>query len=222
MHSLDALVITNWCFATLIIGKCLLYSIVARRLLLILGRDKIKLFWRHYAHGEHLLAAAWRLGAFVSLLISYTGLVIFSHWKSLTAPVEISVPLCWLWALLLLALSIRILNQMLAEWIDLDSSLKSLLTTLKIKSSLRTVGRVVSLLSVAYPVFAFQGWVTLATWSQRAIFAGKSAQLFERWFDRKVHGEVQQFLLTSIGAAIFETMLKIAIIGLAIFQARNL
>jgi hypothetical protein len=84
------------------------------------------------------------------------------------------------------------------------------------------VSRALAILSLAYPVLAFQGWAFMAVWSQRALFAGKVAALFEKWFDRKLYGELRQFLVAAIGAAIIETLLKILIISLAIFQARNL
>ena len=215
----DTLAITGRCFAVLIIAKVILYVAVGRRLIRVLGRHRIRIFWQHYARGDHLLAAAWRMGTFLSLMISYCGLVFYSSWKSLAAPPDPRSGVFWLWLVLLIILLIRISIQILAEWIDLDQSLKALLTTLKIKSGLRTVGHVVSVLSLAYPVFSFQGWTALAVCSKRALVVGKGAKLFEKWFDRQVHGELRQFILAAIGAAIIETILKIVIIVAAIIQA---
>jgi hypothetical protein len=220
LENWDALALTRGCFALLLFLKTLFYGLVFVQIRRQLGPKRVRMFWQHYARSQHLIAAAWRLGMFVSLFLSYVGLVLFIRIKEVSSPLRSNSPLFWLWAALLIFLLVRTGLQTFAEAVDLEASLKSLKRTLQVKAGLRHVSRAVTLLSVAYPLFAFQGWAALAVWSKRAVIMGRGAALFEKWFDRKVHGEFRQFLLASVGAAILETFLRLLLIVLALFQSR--
>ncbi len=218
-ESWDALAITRTSFALLLALKTAFYIVVVLQIRRQLGPKRLKLFWKHYAHSQHLVAAGWRLGVFISLFLSYMGLVIAIRVHELEASLQVSSPIFWLWLGLLVYILLRTGLQTFAEAMDLENSLKSLKRTLQVKAGLRHVSRAVTLLSVAYPLFAFQGWAALAVWSKRAVIMGRGAALFEKWFDRRIHGEFRQFLLASIGAAILETFLRLTLIALAIAQA---
>lgn len=221
MQAIDALELTQNCFAILIVAKGIVYFAIARKIYIVLGTSRIRLFWQYYARSEHLLAAAWRLGAFFSLLIGYMCILIFLRTNPIKAPIVSDSIKFWIWLFLIILLITRTILQNIAEWSDLNQTLETLINTLKIKASLKYVGHAVTVLSLFYPIISIQGWIRVATWSQRAIIAGKGIALFEKWFDRKVHGELRQFLLATLGAAIIETILKLLIVGIAISQANE-
>jgi hypothetical protein len=222
LENWDTLVLTRICFAVLLILKTMFYIYVLFLIRRNLGPKHIRIFLRHYVQKGHLLIAAWRLGLFFSLFVSYVGLVFAIRVKDLSSPIDPNNILAWFWGGLLALLVVRTFLQTIGELLDLESSLKSLKRTLLLKAGFRYMNHAANLVGFIYPLVAFQGWAAWALWSKRALIIGRGVALFEKWFDHRVSGEVRQFVLASVGAAIFETFLRLILIALALFQSNML